>query len=117
MATSFFIEEVKSTATKNAFAAVVHTIYKNDPEFIYPIEKQIENIFNPEKNPCFQYGTASRWIIKDDKGNVAGRIAAFINERKIKNQPYPVGAIGFFECIDNTEAAHLLFNTAMPWLY
>lgn len=113
---NFIIEVVNSRQDKKAFADVVRNIYKDDPDWICPLDKQIEQIFDPAHNPCFQYGTACRWIIKDDKGNFSGRIAAFINERKIKNLPFPVGGMGFFECINNAEAAKLLLDTAAAWL-
>lgn len=113
---SFVIEEVINKKNKRDFANVIRNIYKNDPEWICPLDKQIENVFNPDVNPCFQYGAACRWILKDNKGNPAGRIAAFINERKIMNQPVRVGGIGFFECINNTDAANRLFDTAVMWL-
>ena len=43
-------------------------------------------------------------------------VAAFINNKKAYNYEQPTGGIGFFECIDNEEAAFLLFDTAKKWL-
>src|SRR5690606_7768029 len=49
-------------------------------------------------------------------GEVLGRIAAFINFKKMYDENKKIGCIGFFECIDNREAAFLLFDTATQWL-
>ena len=58
-----------------------------------------------------------RWILKDDEGKLIGRIAAFTNKKyKNKGDDVPVGGIGFFECINNQEAADLLFDNAKHWL-
>ncbi len=44
-----------------------------------------------------------------------GRIAAFINFNLAGTYEQPTGGCGFFECIDNQEAANLLFNAAVDW--
>jgi hypothetical protein len=77
---------------------------------------EIENTFNPEKNSSLKDGEACRWVLKDNKGNLAGRIAAFFEKKKAAVNRQPTGGIGFFECIDNQEAADLLFNKAKEWL-
>src|SRR5690606_29466640 len=50
-------------------------------------------------------------------GNLAGRIAAFLN-RKYRNRgdEVKVGGIGFFDCINDHDAASLLFDVARHWL-
>jgi hypothetical protein len=58
-----------------------------------------------------------RWILKDNNGNLIGRIAAFTNKKyKNKGDDVAAGGIGFFECIDNQEAANLLLDTGKKWL-
>lgn len=90
-------------------------IYKNDQNWVPPLRMMIEDIFNPQKNAGFLYGDARRWLVKDG-GQIIGRIAAFYDRSKIEEESEQAGNIGFFECIDNDEAANLLFNTARNWL-
>jgi hypothetical protein len=46
-----------------------------------------------------------------------GRIAAFVNKRyKNKGDDVPVGGMGFFDCINNQEAADMLLDVARHWL-
>jgi len=52
----------------------------------------------------------------DPKGKPLGRIAAFIDYDKATTFTQPTGNIGFFECINDQEAANLLFNKAKEWL-
>src|SRR5439155_571400 len=69
------------------------------------------------KNNAFRFGEAERWIVGDGNGKLIGRIAAFTNKKyKNKGDDVPVGGMGFFECIDDQEAANLLFDTAKDWL-
>lgn len=90
--------------------------YKGDPHWICPLDAEIESIFNPNSNLCFEHGEAMRWLLEDDQGKLIGRIAAFIDHKKVDHYEYPTGGAGFFECIDDQEAANLLFDTAKAWL-
>jgi hypothetical protein len=54
--------------------------------------------------------------MKDEQGNLTGRVAAFINKNKAFTFQQPTGGMGFFECIDDHEAAFLLFDTCRDWL-
>jgi GNAT superfamily N-acetyltransferase len=110
----FHISEV-TEADANEFIGFPHTHYKNDPSFIAPLQVEIKKIFNPATNSFFQHGHCIRWLLYDDK-KLIGRIAAFINLEKANATGTPTGGIGFFECINNQEAADTLFNTAIAWL-
>jgi GNAT superfamily N-acetyltransferase len=91
-------------------------IYDNDPNWIAPLDLEVENIFNPAKNLLFSHGEAIRWVLYDDHGNLCGRIAAFIDLKKAERSEVAAGGAGFFECINDREAAALLFDAARDWL-
>jgi hypothetical protein len=110
------ITEVTTEATKKAFLDAARIIYKNDKIWVCPLDNDIEAIFDPAKNNFHQNGKCTRWILTDNNGKLIGRIAAFINNKKAYNYDQPTGGIGFFECIENEEAAFLLFDTAKAWL-
>jgi len=111
------IVPVSSPAEAALFFGVPLFIYKNDPNWIQPLDKDVADIFDPKKNKAFRHGKIQRWILKDEAGNNIGRIAAFTNKKyKNKGDDSPVGGIGFFECIDDQPAANLLFDTAKLWL-
>lgn len=107
--------EVNDKTTRKQFHKLPRIIYKNDPNFACPLEGMVEDIFNPEKNKTFKHGKAIRWILIGDNGKLLGRIAAFINYNTAKTYEQPTGGCGFFECVDNQEAANLLFKAAADW--
>ncbi len=108
---------VNDAAAAKEFLQVAIQLYKNDPQWIRPLDKDIDEVFNKEKNKAFRFGEVSRWIMKEDNGKLIGRIAAFVNKKyKNKGDEVTVGGIGFFECINNQEAANILFDTAKKWL-
>jgi hypothetical protein len=108
---------VNDKASAKSFLEVPLDIYKNDPNWIRPLDKDVADIFDKTKNKAFRFGTAERWVLYDKHNKTLGRIAAFVNKKyKNKGDDVPVGGIGFFECINDEAAANLLFDTAKNWL-
>jgi hypothetical protein len=110
------ITEVTTEKTEAEFLDVARKIYKNDKTWVCPLDKDIDGIFNPNENPFYKHGMAKRWVLKNDSGELIGRIAAFIDYKKANDSDQPTGGVGFFECVDSQEAANLLFETAKTWL-
>jgi GNAT superfamily N-acetyltransferase len=110
------IAEVSNRKIRRDFHNVARIIYKNDPVWVCPLDKEIEAIFNPDKNIFFNHGEATRWVLYDNSNQLIGRVAAFIDRNMAYKQYVPAGGMGFFECINSTEAAFMLFETAKIWL-
>lgn len=110
------LTEVKNQVQIREFLSLPKKLYKNDPNWISPLLSEIEAVFDPEKNIFFTHGVCTRWILIDDNGDTIGRIASFINYKKSDKYAQPTGGVGFFECINNQEAAHKLFAGAEAWL-
>lgn len=108
-------EVVANHYTEQQFMQLPFTLYKGDPNWIAPLKQDIEKVFNPSKNKFFGHGECARWILVDE-GKTIGRIAAFINHRTAQSEDQPTGGCGFFECLNNQQAANLLFDTAKNWL-
>lgn len=92
------------------------TLYKNDPNFIRPLDKDVELVFDKLKNKNFRNGDCKRWILENEKGETIGRVAAFFNKKVSASFEQPTGGMGFFECINHREAAFVLFDAAKNWL-
>jgi hypothetical protein len=110
------IERVHSKSDQALFLEIARKLYADDPEWVCPLDKDINDIFSAENNIAFKHGNAQRWILFDDNGKAIGRIAAFYSNLLQKSNNPKSGGIGFFECINNKEAAFLLFVTAVNWL-
>ena len=107
------VEDRKTAAT---FLDVAREIYRNDDQWVCPLDRVINGIFDRKGNEYFSNGDAERWILTGDGGRLIGRIAAFYNLDKAGNYDPPAGGIGFFECINDREAAFMLFDVAKAWL-
>jgi hypothetical protein len=108
--------EVNTPRAQKQFLEVPLSIYRNDPNWIRPLDSDINSIFDREKNKLFKHGDAIRWILKDDSGKLIGRVAAFINENTTHASEYATGGIGFFESINDQQAANILFDAGKQWL-
>jgi hypothetical protein len=107
---------VTDRKTRKQFLDAARIIYKNDKVWVCPLDSEINAVFNPDKNPYYKHGEAERWILLDDRNNLTGRIAAFIDRNLAWSYDQPTGGTGFFECINDKPSAFLLFNTAREWL-
>ncbi len=110
------INEVRSKADKREFLNFPKRLYRHDPFWVCQLDSGIESIFDPAKNHTFKHGEAIRWIVKDDSDQTIGRIAAFIDNIRSAANHQRTGGCGFFEVIENRDAAFLLFDTARNWL-
>jgi len=111
------LTEVTDKKTAREFIEVNVLINKNDPNYIRPLDKDINDVFDPKKNKAFRSGEAVRWILRDNDEKLIGRIAAFVNKKyKTKGDEGAVGGIGFFDCINDQVAADTLFDVAKHWL-
>jgi hypothetical protein len=109
--------EVTTPVLAKEFIQVNVQLNRSNPAYIRPIDKEIEEIFDPKQNKAFRHGEVTRWILKDEDGRFLGRIAAFVNKKyRTKGDDVPVGGVGFFDCIDNQEAADMLLDVARHWL-
>lgn len=111
------IIEVSTPKHIKEFLQLPVRLYKGKgTAWICRLDKDIEQIFDPKKNKLFRGGEATRWILKTDGGETIGRVAGFINPKTAQKNDQPTGGMGFFECINDQEAANLLLDTCKNWL-
>ncbi|WP_080241719.1 hypothetical protein [Spirosoma rigui] len=109
--------EVNDQQTEADFLRVHNQINAGNRHWIRPLDKDVRDVFDPKQNKFFRDGAVSRWVLRGDDGQLIGRVAAFINPRyKNKGDTVNVGGMGFFDCIDDQQAANRLFDTARQWL-
>ena len=109
--------EVKDKQSEKDFLMFPVQLYKNEKHWIRPLDKDINYVFDKDKNKYYRKGELIRWILKDDSGKIIGRVAAFINKKTVnKDNDQPTGGMGFFECINDKKAAFILFDACRDWL-
>jgi hypothetical protein len=111
------LTEISNPALAREFIQANVLLNRQNPAYIRPIDDEIAEVFDPQRNKAFRHGECTRWVLKDTEGRLIGRIAAFVNKKyKTKGDDVPVGGVGFFDCINNQEAADMLLDVARHWL-
>jgi GNAT superfamily N-acetyltransferase len=109
--------EVNNASAAKDFLKVNVLMNKHNPNYIRPLDHEIYDVFDATKNKHLRHGEIKRWILKNDKGELIGRVAAFTNSKYInKGTEFPTGGVGFFDCIHDQSAANKLFDVAKEWL-
>lgn len=101
---------------KRMFLEFPVSLYASDPNWIRPLDQDIEVIFDPNKNFHLKKGEAIRWILFDENQNPIGRVAAFYENTEPDKSNLKMAGMGFFEVIDDENAAIILFDACKNWL-
>jgi hypothetical protein len=112
MSKSYQLREVTDL---KQFHAVLKTIYRGNPQYVYPLQGDIEAILSA-KNKAYDGSNLKCWVVLEEGERPVGRIAAFIDRARNEELELPVGGLGFFESIENDAVAERLFTAAEDWL-
>lgn len=111
------VVQVVTRQHEQEFLMLPVRLYKNEPHWIRPLDKDILTVFDKQKNKTFRNGECERWLLLGDNDEVVGRVAAFVNKKTVmKGNDQPTGGLGFFECINDKRAAFILFDQCRQWL-
>lgn len=111
------IQEVTTQQHADEFVLFPVRLYSSTPQWIRPLDKDVHAVFDKEKNKAFRNGSCIRWLLLNANGETIGRVAAFVNQKIVhKGNEQPTGGIGFFECINDRQAAFKLFDQCKTWL-
>ncbi len=108
------IKSVETVEDRKALLSFPWTVYKDDPFWVPPIFSERMHFTDPEKNPFFHHAEVQFYLALRG-GKIAGTIAVFTNHLHNEYQNENVAFFGFFEVLEDYEAAELLFKTAEAW--
>jgi hypothetical protein len=89
--------------------------YRGNPFWVPPLLMDRRKLIDRKNNPFYQHASLAMWLAERD-GAIVGRIGAIVNENHNREHNEKTGFFGFFECLDDQEAANGLFQTASRWL-
>ena len=103
--------EVKTPGQLRDFIRVPYSIYPRTSLYVPLLERELRKELSPDVNPFFRHAKAKYFIALKD-GSPAGRIASIVNSRHNEFHGDKTGFFGFFECVEDPEAAGLLLGQA-----
>lgn len=113
---NYRIDELITSSDVKDFLALPTRLYKGNANWVRPLDEDIEKVFDVNLNPLYVNGESIRFLLLNDKGVVVGRIAAFIDYHTCNSTGLRAGGCGFFECINDYNAAKMLFDACVKWL-
>lgn len=108
------VEAVKNEDDLRAFITFPWKVYEGDPYWVPPLISERFEFLDPKRNPFFEHARAEYFLARRGE-QVVGTIAAFTNEKYNEFQGVNLGFFGFFEVLDDPEAAQALLDTAEAW--
>jgi hypothetical protein len=109
------IAAVRDARGVRDWLAAPRTVFSGDPAWVPPLNAIEQRRISPSHAPFFTFGDAALFIAYRGRFPV-GRISAQINHRHLKLHSDRCGHFGFFDCIDDQEAAQALVDAAAGWL-
>ncbi len=109
------VTSVQSAADLRAFINLPWTIYRNDPYWVPPLRSDLKKRLDKSRYPFFDHAEAE-FLIARREGRVVGRIVAIKNDAHVDFHQEQVGFFGFFESIQDSDVAAMLFSHAAQWL-
>lgn len=109
------VRPVRSRGELRHFIHLPWRIYANDERWVPPLISDMRTILDRNKHPYHQH-SVSEYFLAWRGNEVVGRIAATINHRYDEVHGEGTGFFGFFESMNDPEAARVLLQTAEEWL-
>lgn len=106
--------DISNRALVKQFIKLPWSIYQDDEHWVPPLIKERLDVLS-SKHPYFEHAEVKLWILYKD-GVAVGRISAQYDQLKSISDSKVVGYFGFFECINDPQAAAELLQSAEQWL-
>jgi len=108
------VAPVRSAVDRDRFIRFQYDLYRNDPNFVPPLEMERRDFLDPTKNPFFRHAEVDLFLARRD-GEIVGRIAAIHDRNYNAFWKSKTVAFGLFESIDDPAVARALLSTVESW--
>ena len=108
----FKVREVSSRRDLHRFIAFPDRLYRDCPQYVPALHSN--EVRNLTRLSTLSYCERKMWLLEDD-GKVVGRICGMINPRYNERYGTERARFGWFDVIDDREAADMLLDTAEAW--
>jgi GNAT superfamily N-acetyltransferase len=108
------IQRVATARQKKLFLEFPWELYRDDPCWVPPLRDNQKELVNYKPHPFYARSRIQTFLAMRG-GEVVGRVAAILNHWHNIQYNERRGFFGFFECRDDREAAHGLFDAVRGW--
>lgn len=101
----------------SAYARFQASLYAGDPNWVPPLRSRLLAQLAPDYPLLKRPGSAVRHFVASSGGEMLGHASAIVNPTLRDRDGTPIGAVGFFDCVDDADVARALFAAAFDWLH
>jgi len=114
MDTPVEVHEVTTARDLKAFVRLPWKVYRGDPNWVPPLISERLDQLSPAKNPFFQRAEVTLFLARRGRKAV-GTAAVYTDPYRIEMVGQKEANFGFFEVLDDYDAAEALLDTARQW--
>lgn len=112
---TYEVKRVEDKKQKREFMELIWRLYKGDPNWVPPLRMNQEELVGFRRHPFYENAKCRPFLVYKD-GEVVGRILGIVNHGHNQRFQEKRGFFGFFDCINDQEAANQLFRAAALYL-
>jgi hypothetical protein len=105
------LEVVRTRSDRHRFVRLARDLYSADSPWVRPLDSVVIDYLNQRRNPFYCDGDGMAFLVCRE-GKAVGRILAHVWNRHRRLHGERVGYFGFFECVDDLDAAAKLLDAA-----
>lgn len=109
------IQPVHTEKEKLEFIHFQWEVYRDDPLWVPPLVSERVHFLDREHHPFYEHADVDFFIARRD-GKPVGTVAVNVNHRHNEVHDEQVGFFGYFEVLEDREAAEALLETAGRWV-
>ncbi|MBB4636764.1 GNAT family N-acetyltransferase [Longimicrobium terrae] len=109
------VREIAAGESLKPFVNFAWTVNGRDPQWVPPLRMALEPVLDRKKHPFHQHADVA-YFAAERGGRMVGRVAAVVNHEYNRFHGERTGTIGFFECLDDADAAGALLEACTDWL-
>lgn len=98
----------------NKFKRLPYDLYKGNKNWVPPFPGAIEKVMTPSSHPFYAHSEADFFLVEEGS-EVLGRIAVLHHRNYSALHKKEIGFFYLFECVNDQEAANLLFQSIEKW--
>ena len=107
------VESARGSAARE-FVGFPHRLYRESPQWVPQFRRDIRAILD-RRHPFFERGQA-RFFVALRGGRAVGTLAGINNVAYNEFHKSKRGHFHFFDCVDDREVSHALFQAAFAWM-
>lgn len=106
--------DVNSKKDVNVWVDFPYKLYEDHPYYVPMLKGGQRKLLDKRSHPFYQHSDAAFFVVEEN-GEVQVRICLMENRHYNQYQNEKAAFFGYFECIENIEAARTIFKSAFEW--